>query len=128
MPHSKAGEAARSRTQAASSLRPGKDWGRIIEPCVALLPELLSGDTAILASISELIHLFTTVEGIQRIIGWGGLLILIVIIFAETGLLIGFSPARGFAARDGGVRCCRPPRHSDAVAGDGRPVDCGSCG
>ncbi len=43
-----------------------------------------------LASLGDLIRLFTTVEGIKEIIGWGGLLILIVIIFAETGLLVGF--------------------------------------
>ena len=44
----------------------------------------------ILASLSDLIHLFTTVEGITDIIRWGGLLALFVIVFAETGLLIGF--------------------------------------
>jgi membrane-associated protein len=43
-----------------------------------------------LASISQLIYLLTTVEGIGQIIGWGGLVLLILIVYAETGLLVGF--------------------------------------
>jgi membrane-associated protein len=38
----------------------------------------------------EFLHLITTVEGITEIIRWGGLGVLIAIVFAETGLLIGF--------------------------------------
>lgn len=41
----------------------------------------------------ELLHdlkYILSVEGIQEIIRWGGLLILIAIVFAETGLLVGF--------------------------------------
>ena len=41
-------------------------------------------------TVRELLHLITTVEGITEIIRWGGLGILIAIVFAETGLLIGF--------------------------------------
>jgi len=41
-------------------------------------------------SMSHLIHLMTTVEGITWIIGWGGLLLLNLIVYAETGLLVGF--------------------------------------
>ncbi len=41
-------------------------------------------------SIAHFVHLLTTVEGITEIIRWGGLLLLILIIFAETGLLVGF--------------------------------------
>lgn len=40
--------------------------------------------------IRRLIQLFTTVEGITEIIEWGGLLILVAMVFAETGLLAGF--------------------------------------
>jgi membrane-associated protein len=43
-----------------------------------------------LESIGGLIHLLTTVEGISEIIRFGGLALLIVIVFAETGLLVGF--------------------------------------
>jgi membrane-associated protein len=35
-------------------------------------------------------YLITTVDGISQIIGWGGLVLLILIVFAETGLLVGF--------------------------------------
>lgn len=38
----------------------------------------------------DFLHLITTVEGITEIIRWGGLGALIAIVFAETGLLIGF--------------------------------------
>ena len=41
----------------------------------------------------ELLHqlkYLLSVEGIQEIIRWGGLLVLIAIVFSETGLLIGF--------------------------------------
>src|SRR5262245_38737060 len=43
-----------------------------------------------LKTIAYFIHLFTTVEGISEIIRFGGLLLLILIVFAETGLLVGF--------------------------------------
>ncbi len=39
--------------------------------------------------INTVMHYFS-VEGIQEIIAWGGLAILFVIIFSETGLLVGF--------------------------------------
>jgi membrane-associated protein len=38
----------------------------------------------------DFLHLITTVEGLTEIIRWGGLGALIAIVFAETGLLIGF--------------------------------------
>ena len=38
----------------------------------------------------DFLHLITTVEGITEIIRWGGLGALIAIVFAETGLLVGF--------------------------------------
>ena len=41
-------------------------------------------------ALSNFIHLITTVEGISDIIRWGGLMLLILIVFAETGLLVGF--------------------------------------
>ncbi len=40
--------------------------------------------------IHDFIHLITTVEGITQMIRWGGLGVLIAIVFAETGLLVGF--------------------------------------
>jgi membrane-associated protein len=43
-----------------------------------------------LESIGNFVHLFTTVEGISEIIRFGGLMLLILIVFAETGLLVGF--------------------------------------
>jgi membrane-associated protein len=43
-----------------------------------------------LESLGNFIHLITTVEGISEIIRFGGLMLLILIVFAETGLLIGF--------------------------------------
>jgi membrane-associated protein len=43
-----------------------------------------------LDSLGNFIHLITTVEGISQIIRFGGLMLLILIVFAETGLLIGF--------------------------------------
>jgi membrane-associated protein len=43
-----------------------------------------------LESIGNFVHLLTTVEGISEIIRFGGLMLLILIVFAETGLLIGF--------------------------------------
>jgi membrane-associated protein len=43
-----------------------------------------------LESLSNFIHLITTVDGISEIIRFGGLMLLILIVFAETGLLIGF--------------------------------------
>jgi membrane-associated protein len=44
----------------------------------------------ILDSLRDIIYLLTTVEGISEIIRWGGLLLLMLIVFAETGLLLGF--------------------------------------
>ena len=41
-------------------------------------------------ALGNFIHLITTVEGISEIIRFGGLMLLIVIVFAETGLLVGF--------------------------------------
>ncbi len=35
-------------------------------------------------------HLISTPDGLQKLIGWGGLPIMFAIVFAETGLLIGF--------------------------------------
>jgi membrane-associated protein len=43
-----------------------------------------------LDSIGNFMHLLTTVEGISEIIRFGGLMLLILIVFAETGLLVGF--------------------------------------
>jgi membrane protein DedA with SNARE-associated domain len=43
-----------------------------------------------LEAIGHFIHLITTVEGISEIIRFGGLLLLVLIVFAETGLLVGF--------------------------------------
>jgi membrane-associated protein len=43
-----------------------------------------------LEAIGNFIHLITTVEGISEIIRWGGLMLLVLIVFAETGLLVGF--------------------------------------
>jgi membrane-associated protein len=43
-----------------------------------------------LDSIGNFIHLITSVEGISEIIRFGGLMFLILIVFAETGLLVGF--------------------------------------
>ncbi|HSF30673.1 MAG TPA: VTT domain-containing protein [Candidatus Tectomicrobia bacterium] len=40
-------------------------------------------------ALGHFMHLITTVEGISDIIRWGGLLLLILIVFAETGLLVG---------------------------------------
>lgn len=41
-------------------------------------------------AIREFLHLLTTKEGLIELIGWGGLLVLVAIVFAETGLLVGF--------------------------------------
>ena len=41
-------------------------------------------------SLGYFIHLITTIEGISEIIRFGGLMLLILIVFAETGLLVGF--------------------------------------
>ena len=40
--------------------------------------------------IREFWHLISTPEGLKTLIGWGGLPIMTFIVFAETGLLIGF--------------------------------------
>ena len=39
--------------------------------------------------IQSIMHYFT-VEGIQEMIAWGGLVVLVAIVFSETGLLVGF--------------------------------------
>ncbi len=61
-----------------------------------------------LDSIRQLFHFVTDFETIKGVIEWGGLLILIAIVFAETGLLIGFClpgdsllVAAGFVASTG---------------------------
>ena len=41
-------------------------------------------------ALRDFLHLLTTKEGLIELIGWGGLLVLVAIVFAETGLLIGF--------------------------------------
>ena len=41
-------------------------------------------------TLKDILHTLTSVEGITEIIRWGGLPILFLIIFAETGLVIGF--------------------------------------
>lgn len=40
--------------------------------------------------IRQFWHLISTPEGIQTLIGWGGIPVMTAIVFAETGLLIGF--------------------------------------
>lgn len=40
--------------------------------------------------LREFWHLITTPEGLKTLIGWGGLPVLTAIVFAETGLLVGF--------------------------------------
>ncbi|GMU55034.1 MAG: membrane protein [Candidatus Xenobia bacterium] len=40
--------------------------------------------------IKDFLHLISSPEGIKQIISWGGILVLIGIVFAETGLLVGF--------------------------------------
>jgi membrane-associated protein len=41
-------------------------------------------------SVSDFFKLITTPEGFREMIAWGGYFVLFVIIFAETGLLVGF--------------------------------------
>ncbi len=41
-------------------------------------------------TIREFLHLISTKEGMTEMIAWGGLAVLVAIIFAETGLLVGF--------------------------------------
>lgn len=41
-------------------------------------------------SIQNFFHMIASPEGFRELIGWGGYLILLVIIFSETGLLFGF--------------------------------------
>jgi membrane-associated protein len=41
-------------------------------------------------SLHHIITLLTTVEGLTELIRWGGLALLVAIVFAETGLLVGF--------------------------------------
>ena len=41
-------------------------------------------------AIRDFFHLFFSAEGLTRLIEWGGLTGLTAIVFAETGLLIGF--------------------------------------
>ncbi len=41
-------------------------------------------------SITEFFRIITTPEGFNQLIAWGGYVVLFAIIFAETGLLIGF--------------------------------------
>jgi membrane-associated protein len=40
--------------------------------------------------LHQIIALLTTVEGLTELIRWGGLVLLVAIVFAETGLLVGF--------------------------------------
>jgi membrane-associated protein len=40
--------------------------------------------------LHQIIALLTTVEGLTELIRWGGLMLLVAIVFAETGLLVGF--------------------------------------
>jgi membrane-associated protein len=40
--------------------------------------------------IREFWHLISTPEGLKTLIGWGGIPIMTLIVFAETGLLVGF--------------------------------------
>lgn len=40
--------------------------------------------------LQHIISLLTTVEGLTELIRWGGLVLLVAIVFAETGLLVGF--------------------------------------
>jgi membrane-associated protein len=40
--------------------------------------------------LHQIIVLLTTVEGLTELIRWGGLMLLVAIVFAETGLLVGF--------------------------------------
>jgi membrane-associated protein len=41
-------------------------------------------------SLHQLLHLLTTKDGITEMVQWGGLAVLVVMVFAETGLLVGF--------------------------------------
>src|SRR3954466_13078506 len=41
-------------------------------------------------SSGNFFHIITSPEGFRELISWGGYVILVLIVFAETGLLIGF--------------------------------------
>lgn len=43
-----------------------------------------------LETLQHWLHLLTTKEGIRELVQWGGLGVLVAIVFAETGLLVGF--------------------------------------
>ncbi|MDB5032972.1 MAG: associated Golgi protein [Chlorobi bacterium] len=43
-----------------------------------------------MGSISEFFHMITSPGGFEQLIAWGGYVILFIIIFSETGLLVGF--------------------------------------
>lgn len=50
----------------------------------------MRGPESTLDTIRDFLHLFGTIEGITEIIRWGGLGVLVAIVFSETGLLVGF--------------------------------------
>lgn len=61
--------------------------GRVVSK---IAPDALFKDSFSVDWVRQLYHLFATPEGLQQLIAWGGLLALFCIVFAETGLLVGF--------------------------------------
>lgn len=59
-------------------------------PRLDQLESLLPFPETPLQAIRDFLHLLFSIEGLTRLIEWGGLIGLTGIIFAETGLLIGF--------------------------------------
>jgi membrane-associated protein len=62
-----------------------------------------------LEALKHFWHLISSVEGLTELIRWGGLPVLAVIVFAETGLLIGFFlPGDSLLVTAGFVASTRP--------------------
>jgi membrane-associated protein len=60
----------------------------LLTVCSALLTACDSGVE--INSVGDFFSLITTPEGFRKMIAWGGYVVLFAIIFAETGLLVGF--------------------------------------
>ena len=62
-----------------------------------------------MSSFLEFLHKLTNLEGLTEILQWGGLIVLVAIIFAETGLLVGFFlPGDSLLVTAGFVAAAKP--------------------
>src|SRR5438093_13034239 len=68
--------------------RPSRCFFRFLTTCFRLCYLRGAADTSVI--METILEFFHRLGHLNELISWGGLVVLVVIVFAETGLLVGF--------------------------------------